>query len=208
MMYRKLCFLTSIVLVLGLMMPATIRANLLTNGSFETATDDGYGHMVPDGWGVYVTGGVDWGNVDHNQVIDGTAQDLLAYWMLDDHTAEEVLLGIQDLGILPDVTYTFDIWLRDPDGGTAEIGFEFWGHDGTNPTDWWGQMWSGALTLDGTWQQFSYSTPKWAGSYFKAMIKVDNNIIHADNASVIPEPTTMVLLGLGTLMALRRRRHQ
>lgn len=202
----KFCFLMSLVLVLSLMMPATAQAaNALSNPSFETATDDGYGHMVPDGWGVYVTGGVDWGNVDHNQVIDGTAQDGLAYWMLDDHTELEVLLGIQDLGTLPDVTYTFDIWLRDPDGGTAEIGWEFWD---AAQTTWWGQVWSGALTLDGTWRNFSITTDKWAGSYFKAMIKVDNNIIHADNASVIPEPTTMALLGLGSLMLLRKHRRK
>jgi len=42
----------------------------------------------------------------------------------------------------------------------------------------------------------------------KVQIRVDNNVIHADNASVIPEPTTMVLLGFGSLMMLRRRRHQ
>lgn len=209
MTYRKLCFLTSIVLVLGLMMPATIRANFLTNGSFETATDDGWGHMVPDGWGLYVTDGVQWDNVNHQQVIDGTAQDGTAYWMLDDHTADGVaLLGIQDMGTLPDVTYTFDIWLRDPGdpvGGTAQIGYEFW--DATN-TIWWGIDFSDPFTLTTEWQKFSHTVPKWADSFMKVQIKVDNNIIHADNASLIPEPTTMVLLGLGTLMALRRRRHQ
>jgi len=81
--------------------------------------------MVPDGWGLYVTGGLDWGNVAHSQVIDVTAQDGAAYWMLDDHTAAEALLGIQDVGAVADVAYTFDIWLRDPDGtGTAQIGYE------------------------------------------------------------------------------------
>ena len=206
MTYRKFCFLTSIVLVLGLMMPATVRANLLTNGSFETATDDGYGNMVPDGWGLYVTGGLDWGNVAHSQVIDVTAQDGAAYWMLDDHTAAEALLGIQDVGAVADVAYTFDIWLRDPDGtGTAQIGYEFW--DATNTT-WWGVDFSAPLTLTTEWQNFSHTVTKWADSYMKVQIRVDNNVIHADNASVIPEPTTMVLLGFGSLMMLRRRRHQ
>jgi hypothetical protein len=201
---RKFCFLAFCVLVPVLILSSAASATLLLNGSFETATDDGYGHMVPDNWGVYTD---DWDNIDHQQVVDaGFAQDGSAYWMLEDTSTGSPIIGLQDLGVVADVSYTFSVYVRTNSGpsATAEIGFDYFSAD---QSVWWGQDVITVTVVGNQWTQYTHTATKWAGSYMKVKVAIENDLLYVDNAVLVPEPSTVALLGLGSLVLLRRRRH-
>lgn len=201
---RKFCFLAFCALVPVLILSSVASATLLLNGSFETAADDGYGHMVPHNWGVYTD---DWENINHQQVVDaGFAQDGSAYWMLEDTSAGSPIIGLQDLGTVADVSYTFTVWLRTNSGpsATAEIGFDYFSAD---QSAWWGQDVITVTAVGNIWTQYTHTATKWAGSYMKVKVAIENDLLYVDNAVLVPEPSTVAILGLGGLVLLRRRRH-
>lgn len=203
---RKFCFLAFCALVPALIMSSVASATLLTNGSYETATSDGQDppHMVPDGWGVYTD---DWANIDHQQVVDaGFAQDGLAYWMLEDTSSGSPIIGLQDIGVVADVSYTFSVYVRTNSGpsASAEIGFDYFSAD---QSAWWGQDVITVSVVGNTWTQYTHTATKWAGSYMKVKVAIENDLLYVDNAVLVPEPSTIALLGLGSLVLCRKRRH-
>ena len=201
-MQKKFCLLISLVLISMLILPRASQGTLLTNGSFETATADGLGHLVPDNWGVYTD---DWDNIDHQQIVDvGVAQDGSAYWMLEDTSPDTPLIGLQDLGPAADVSYTFSVWLRVDKNPAASVGIGF-DYFSADQSAWWGEE-TTTVTVTNTWQQFTYTADKWTGSYMKVKIVTTDDLIWVDNAVLIPEPATVALLGLGGLFMLRRKR--
>lgn len=196
---RKFCFLMSLVLVLSVMMPATAQANLLTNGDFEDP--------LGGGWTQW------WGGNSNKYVPDPLQPDNCAgVWWSDD--------GIFQGIVMTPGTYTVSGDLLDFSGLTplvdriaiiqVEIG------DGVNI--WWIQ----SLVLDplidplDTWISGSTVVDNTvAGATWMNinLFLIDTGplafgIAHWDNIEVIPEPTTMALLGLGSLMLLRKRRRK
>jgi len=192
-----------IVFILLLAITGVTSAEILTNPGFEAYSDDGWGSLVPDGWGVYTD---DWGTVSHG-AVDGSGNQYegTVYWSLSDSSAGTPLIGLQDIGAVADTSYTFSVWLKDPgDNQVAKIGFDYFAADWSA---WWGEdVIDVSAALTGEWQLFTHTVDKWAGSAMKVKIVTENGGLWADSASLVPEPMTIGLLGLGALFLRRRRK--
>jgi len=209
-MCRKLCFLTSIVLVL-VMMPATAQADLLDNPGFE----DG----VETPWYNYTESG------GSTAVQSGNANSGDWWWEITSGTA--FISGLQDIGVPPEPV-TLSAYLRNSGESAVdiELGFDY-SPDPMAAPWWYGQSVRGiTVPADNTWALYSFTefdteapgyitdpalTSRPMESYImkvKIALITPSSAIGVDDASAVPEPATIALLGLGTLMALRRRRHQ
>ena len=140
-MCRKLCFLTSIVLVLGLMMPATVRAELLTNPGFETGLETPWYNYTE-------TGGT-------STVQSGNAHSGDYWWELASGPA--FVSGLQDIGNPPEPV-TLSAYLRN--SGTRAVDVEFGFDYSPDPmaAPWWYGQSIRALSVpaDSTWYLFSF----------------------------------------------------
>jgi len=200
----------SIVLVLGLMMPATVRAELLTNPGFE----DG----VETPWYNYT----ETGGTSAVQTPDAHSGDY--WWQLTSGTA--FISGLQDIGN-PSVPVTLSAYLRNSGESAVDVEFGFDYSPDPMAAPWWYGQSIRAITVpaDNAWYQYSFEefdteapgyvatsiTVRPTESYIMkakiALVTASSNL-GIDDASAIPEPATIALLGLGTLTVLRRRRHQ
>jgi hypothetical protein len=110
----------------------------------------------------------------------------------------------KDSGGTNDFTVSFarsaDTWYEHRITGTPAVGGWTMSHE---TRTWGGASW-GAWNVDMAptfWDESTYQ-PNWVGI---VQIGLSGNS-NFDNISIIPEPATMALLGIGGLMVLRRRR--
>jgi len=107
----------------------------------------------------------------------------------------------------PCENYTLSYWVRSNDTGTAVVKFE--ASDGDWVNNKWEQEINVAFVADGTWQHVSADFVSPAGTaWLRAVVGSNTNAftIDIDAVSLVPEPMSIVLFGLGSAFVLRRRR--
>ena len=191
-----------------LAMTGIASANILTNGGFEDGdTGQITGTPIP-GWQTWNWSG--WHHDDAGAIIDTKAVKL--WW--DDS-------GLyQDFAAVAGETYDFSVQCLDFSGDTAAVNWnglikaefydvsdaqllaqdlERFDSDNTvNPDDVWVEIGDSIIAPAGT-------------SYGRIVLMVVDwhdgigGAINFDNASVVPEPATLALLGLGGLLLRRRK---
>ena len=195
-----------LVLLALLAMTGIASANILTNASFENATLDDYGALVPDNWNIWS----DTWDGNWIQVTDGTAFDAAS--QLDLAANAGVVVASQSAYVSgTGETGSVSFMVRN-DGtldATIEIGADY------GPTDfsgWWGdEHISLTIAADGQWHSVSHTWLLWDGVGVSPKIAVfagtEAGQISVDAASftVVPEPATMALLGLGALVLRRKK---
>jgi hypothetical protein len=179
--------------------------NLLSNSSFESHADDGYGREMPTGYGLW-TEGWNWSRIPNTEVVTTDARTGSASFQMDNSAA----LG----GAACALTYT----LGQLQVGYYHVGGWFKG-DGTGGTvgvdmfapDWSMWYWGGGSSLAGisasewTYVGFDFQVTD-PTVQFNFIVKgaANSPAFLVDDVIAVPEPLTLSMLALGGLL-LRRK---
>jgi len=190
----------------------TAQANLLTNGGFEDPDipDGDWGTALPTGWVVVGSGALQdqWPEGETYYTPAHEGEQCMDMWASGGDTSVT-----QDVThtILADTTYTLTAWLYQPwwDSSNSSFTLEI-GWDG-----WTGSVSSGstAFTAGDNWTEFNFdldtavTTDAVGATEINARVTVaDGGDLFLDGVSLVPEPATMLLLGLGGMLIRRRRK--
>lgn len=202
-------------------------ANLVVNPGFESMSGD---PLLPDNWSTYKgTGATVYFAAKTEVVYDGTSSLKIAaregYGMI--HQTIGGFSGSESLSLwlygrgdtnsnwqMDEVGDKVDVYVKFKDAGGATIGSEISMvlFDADESTD-------AAILSTSEWMKsgvFSFVTPENTAQVQIKIRSVDGTIngnqgdgtgVYLDNVTLVPEPTTMALLGIGSLLGLCRRRH-
>ena len=194
-----------IVLLMLVAMFATAQANMLTNPGFE---DGAYALKgIPDGWTAYsptYTSAWNW----HSTAGVGGGKCIELIYQSLTYAYYTGFMG-QYVDVAPGDEVSFSVWAKSTTEGGTAMPYGYF----TMYTSGWGYIsygWLypvGASTVGDEWTEVSFgSLTAPEGTAFMGIFLWGNaDGILYDDASLIPEPVTLSLLGLGALMLRRRK---
>ncbi|AQT69135.1 hypothetical protein STSP2_02322 [Anaerohalosphaera lusitana] len=206
---KKILALCLLVAVCG-----SVQANLLPNASFEDWGTDVNGWDMPNGgYGLWTE---DWGGLGSTGICTGDAQDGSVSFKLEETSwsAGALTYGLGQLGTTNGLGWYHVGGFVKASGTTpvdATIGIDIFAPDWS--AFWWGGGADVVAALNSTEGQagewvyvgFDFEVTDPTANY-NFRVKTDNGSFLVDNVQLVPEPASMALLGLGSLLALRRRK--
>jgi len=176
----------------------------MTNTSFETYADDGYGRIMPAGYGLW-TPDWNWGNIPDTHISTADALSGSASFQMAPGTAAggDVALTY-GLGILANGVYHISGYVKGA-GALGHIGVDMFA------PDWSGYWWGGGANVSSAtatnWTPFTFDITVTTPAQWNFVVKgyAGSAAFLVDNVAVTPEPATMALLGLGGLLLRRRK---
>ncbi|OHB61024.1 MAG: hypothetical protein A2Y12_02720 [Planctomycetes bacterium GWF2_42_9] len=201
-MRKMLLMVMAVLAIAGFSNAAT---NLLSNSSFESHADDGYGREMPTGYGLW-TEGWNWGVIPNTEVITTDARTGSASFQMDGTTSGAAVALTYTLGQLPVGYYHVGGWFKGA-GTNSIIGVDMFA------PDWSAWYWGDGSSLAGIsateWTyvgfdfqvtdptvQFNFVVKNTAGSCPAFLV---------DDVVAVPEPLTLSILALGGLFLRNRK---
>jgi len=175
----------------------------MTNTSFESYADDGYGRFMPADYGLWTDGG-NWGNIPNTQISTADALTGSASFKIDPGTGYSDVALTYGLGILPNGVYHISGYVKGA-GALGQIGVDMFAPDWS--AWWWGGGASVSSANADTWTKFNFDITVGTAAQWNFVVKgfVGSAAFLVDDVAVTPEPATMALLALGGLMLRKRK---
>ncbi len=180
--------------------------NLISNSSFESYADDGYGRMMPTGFGLW-TESWNWSNIPNTEVVTIDALTGLVSFQMDDSAAigGAACALTYTLGQLPVGYYHVGGWFKG-DGAGGTVGVDMFA------PDWSAWYWGDGSSLAGisadewTYVGFDFQVTD-PTVQFNFVVKGAANTpaFLVDDVIAVPEPMTLSVLALGGLLLRRRK---
>ena len=201
-----------IVLILLLAVFGTVRANLVSNPGFEDGTWTADDSSEPDSWWTYgyYASSVTWKDNSAN-AHGGSKYMNLNGWFSASYTGgwvADAQVG-QDFAASAGVEYLFTAWVKENGvgNGGGEVGFEARFRDSGGGWIEWPSI---TVPTTNEWSEISFTATAPAGtSDVQILLRnygtADGGVL-VDDASVVPEPISIALFGIGGLMLIRRKK--
>jgi hypothetical protein len=175
--------------------------NLLSNSSFESHADDGYGREMPTGFGLWAA---NWTNIPNTEVVTLDARTGSASFQMDSSHGGDAALTYT-LGQLPVGYYHVGGWFKGIGTG-GKVGVDMFA------PDWSSWYWGDGASLAGisadTWTYAGFDfqvTDPTVQFNFVVKSAAGSPVFLADDVIAVPEPLTLSMLALGGLFLSRRK---
>ena len=174
----------------------------MTNTSFESYADDGYGRIMPTGYGLWTDGG-NWGNIPNTQISTADALSGSASFQIAQGGYSDVALTY-GLGILGNGVYHISGYVKGA-GASGIIGVDMFAPDWS--AWWWGGGANVSSATANGWTKFNFDITVSTPAQWNFIVKgfVGSAPFLVDDVAVTPEPATLALLALGGLLLRKRK---